>query len=89
MSNVYLVIQHQFGECDKDVVYTCATREVAEYAAGKLNEKYASEGVILDEDNLFVDISDDDMMNDSYHYYTVESSAIEESIEELKRDHNL
>lgn len=89
MRNVYLVIQHQFGEYDNHVVYTCATREVAEYAAGKLNKEYASKGVELDEDNQFVSVSDDDMMSDLYHYYTVEAYAIEESIEDLQRDYNL
>lgn len=90
MSNVYLVIQHQaLSEYDKEVVYVCASEEVAEYAASQLNKEYASSGVELDENNLFVDVSDEDIMNDTYHYYTVESYAVENSIEELKRDHNL
>ena len=90
MSNVYLVIQHQaLSEYDKKVVYVCASEEVAEYAAGQLNKEYASSGVMLDENNLFVDVSDEDIMGDTYHYYTVESYAVENSIEELKRDYNL
>jgi hypothetical protein len=90
MNKVYLVIQHQaLNEYDKNVAYVCASREVAEYAAGQLNKEYASSGVKLDKDNLFVEVSDDDIMSDVYHYYTVESHAIENSIEELKRDHNL
>lgn len=89
MSNnrVYLVIQHQSScpDFDKDVVYTCATREVAEYAAGQLNEEY-HENVVLDDDNQFVKVVDYDY---DYHYYEVKSYAIENSIEELKRDYNL
>lgn len=86
-NRVYLVIQHQSDspEYDKNVVYTCATREVAEYAASQLNKEY-HENVILDEDNQFVEVINYDY---DYHYYEVESYAIENSIEELKRDYNL
>lgn len=89
MKKVYLVIQHQFGEYDNNIVYVCASEEVANYAAGKLNKLYASDGVTLDKSNLFVDVSNEDLDSDMYHYYTVESYAVEASIEELQRDHNL
>lgn len=86
-NTVYLVIQHQSAspDFDKNVVYTCATREVAKYAAAKLNEEY-HENVVLDDNYQFVEVAD---YNLDYHYYKVESYAIENSIEELKRDHYL
>lgn len=81
MSNVYLVIQHQSAdpEYDKSVVYTCATRKLAEYAAAKLNKEY-QENVILDDDNQFVEVVDYDY---DYHYYEVESYAIEKTKKDI------
>lgn len=81
MKRVYLVIQHQTSspEFDNRTVYVCNTKELAEYAAAKLNRKYA-ENVELDEDKLFVDIKDYDKES---HYYEVESYAIEETKEDI------
>lgn len=84
MVNVYLVIQHQSGDpdYDKSVVYTCATEEVAEYAAKKLNKEYA-ENVELDEYGLFVDVKD---WNLDYHYYDVEYFTIKQTTNDIERN---
>ena len=81
MKRVYLVIQHQTSDVEYDnrTVYVCETYAIAEYAAIKLNKRYA-ENVILDEDNLFVDIKDE--TKDS-HYYTIESYAVEQSEQDI------
>lgn len=78
---VYLVVQHQSTspEYDNRTVYVCNTRELAEYAAAKLNKEYA-ENVELDEDNLFIDIKDDML---EWHYYTVDSCAVEKTKEDI------
>jgi len=74
---VYLVEQHQSDspEFDNRTVYCCATRELAEYAAAKLNKQY-SHNAILDEDNLFIDLPEG---AEEWHYYTVESCAVEQT----------
>ena len=83
---IYLVIQHQaLSEYDNHVVFACASREVAEYAAGKLNKEYASSGVKLDKNNLFVSVSDKDLMGDTYHYYDVICRDIKQTKEDLNK----
>ena len=74
---VYLVIQHQSSdpEFDNRTVYVCKTKQLAEYAAAKLNRKY-SYNATLDEDNNFVEVPDG---AEDWHYYTVESYAVEET----------
>lgn len=78
---IWLVVQHQSDsdEFDNRTVYTCASQEIAEYAAAKLNKQYAC-NVELDDDNLFVDIKDTEL---DWHYYEVESSAIEETRQDI------
>lgn len=81
IKNVYLVVQHQTSDAEYDnrTVYVCETHALAEYAAAKLNKKYA-ENVELDEDNQFIDIKDE--MLDS-HYYTVEGCAVEQTKQDI------
>lgn len=81
MERVYCVIQHQDSEPEFDnrTVYVCKTRELAEYAAAKLNKQYAK-GVTLDEDSLVSDIAN---MDEDKHYYDVESYAIEQTKEDI------
>lgn len=80
---VYLVIQHQTAcpEFDNSTVYVCATREIAEYTARRLNRIYA-ENVKLDKNDLFYDVIDFEL---DYHYYDVEAIELEETTKKIDK----
>ena len=75
----YQVVQHQYSEpeFDNQTIYIFDNVEAAEECARRLNLEYA-DGVILDEEGLFVEVSRDDCC----HYYTVESMIMESTIED-------
>ena len=74
---VYQVVQHQYSEpeYDNQTIYIFDNIEAAEECARRLNLEYA-DGVILDEEGLFVEVSRDDCC----HYYSVESMIVESTV---------
>lgn len=74
---VYQVVQHQYSEpeYDNQTIYIFDNVEAAEECARRLNLEYA-DGVILDEEGLFVEVGRDDCC----HYYTVESMIVESTV---------
>lgn len=78
---VYLVMQHQSDDPEfyNYAVYVCESRELAEYAAAKLNKKY-SYNAVLDENNQFVNIAN---TNIDWHYYEVESYVVEQTKKDI------
>ena len=74
---VYQVVQHQYSEpeYDNQTIYIFDNIEAAEECARRLNLEYA-DGVILDDEGLFVEVENDDCC----HYYTVESIIVESTV---------
>lgn len=80
-TKIYLVNQTQPSEVFfNETIYTYSNIEAAEECARRLNLEYAN-NVILDEAGQFISILDEDDLN-SVHYYKVESSILEDTVDD-------